>query len=145
MRMLAQALEWEDRLARNILPPDTLAKSLHAILSTAVDATVQEGITLGSGRVKRDQIFPLLDMISCMHDPYVLPSMKKAFRSQTMSELKKKFLGLLTQLCDACQTCLDSYSSTVGADVGPPVRDPAAMTTVAAQTALAMRVLKVRL
>lgn len=82
MRMLAQVLEWEDRLARNMVPGATLASSLKSILADPVKRTVQAGETLAEGRSKRDQIFPLVDMIATMHDPYVLPSMKKAFRAQ---------------------------------------------------------------
>jgi hypothetical protein len=143
MRMLAQVLEWEDRLARNILPAPNLPDALHAILSSVVDRTVTSGVTLATGRVKLEQIFPLLDMIACMHDPYVLPSMKKAFRSQAMSKLKEQFLGLLKQLCDACQNCVAAFSASVANDTSAPVKDTAALTTVAAQTAFAMRVLKV--
>lgn len=143
MRMLAQLLEWEDRLARNILPSPNLQDALHGILSSAVDRTVTTGATLASGRVKREQIFALLDMIACMHDPCVLPSMKKAFRSQAMTALKEQFLGLLKQLCSTCQNCIAAFSASVASDMGVLVKDTAVLTTVAAQTAFAMRVLKV--
>ena len=113
MRMLAKILEWEDRLARNMVPSSVLASTLHAILSDVVDKTVDAGATLAAGRVKREQIFPLLDMIATMHDPYVLPSMKKAFRAQTMAKLKDKFLALLSQLCDACENCMQVHAPSL--------------------------------
>ena len=146
MRTLAQILEWEDRLARNMVPAASLPTALHSILSGAVDRTVQTGVTLATGRVKREQIFPLVDMIATMHDPYVLPSMKKAFRAQTMAKLKDQFLGLLNQLCDACQNCVAAFSASVASEMGQVGKgDATALTTVAAQTAFAMRVLKVLL
>jgi Exo70 exocyst complex subunit len=145
MRMLAQVLEWEDRLARNMVPSSTLPATLHRILSGVVDRTVAAGATLATGRVKVEQIFPLLDMIATMHDPYVLPSMKKAFRARTMAELKDKFLALLEQLCAACHSCVQAFSASVAADVGQTSKDAMSLTTVAAQTAFAMRVLAVRM
>jgi hypothetical protein len=144
MRMLAQILEWEDRLARNMLPGKLLSESLQKILGDAVDHTVATGHTLATGRSNaRDQIFPLLDMIDCMHDPYVLPSMKKAFRSQTMSHLKHRFLQLLSKLCETCEECVKAFSASVGSDFGQTVKDVPSLTTVAGPTAFAMRVLKV--
>ena len=143
MRMLAQALEWEDRLARNMLPGDVLTESLQSILGDAVERTVSTGHKLAAGRADRDQIFPLLDMIVCMHDPYVLPSMKKAFRSQTMSHLKSRFLELLTELCSACESCIKAFTASLAGEALPIAKDGGAQTTIAAQTAFAMRVLKV--
>jgi hypothetical protein len=144
MRMLAQILEWEDRLARNMLPGKLLSDSLHRILGDSVDRTVTAGHTLAAGRTNaREQIFPLLDMIDCMHDPYVLPSMKKAFRSQTMSHLKERFLQLLSRLCETCDKCVKAFSASVATDSGPSVKDVMSLTTVAGPTAFAMRVLKV--
>lgn len=144
MRMLAQVLEWEDRLARNMLPGAVLTESLQSILGDTVERTVSTGHKLAAGRADREQIFPLLDMIVCMHDPYVLPSMKKAFRSQTMSHLKSRFLELLTELCGACESCVKAFTASLAGEPVPLAKDGGAQTTIAAQTAFAMRVLKVR-
>jgi Exo70 exocyst complex subunit len=144
MRMLAQVLRWESELAGNIVPETHLAQALDAILSGAVGNAVDAGHALAGGRVSPEKLFPLLHMISCMHDPFVLPCMKAAFRQPALRKAKDKFHALLAALCSAAQAAVHSFTASLTGDVAPARKEPAAVTTVSQQTAFALRFLKAR-
>lgn len=142
MRMLAQILRWESELASVIVPDTHLPQALDAILSAAVGGAVEAGHALAGGRASPEKLFPLLDMIACMHDPYVLPSMKAAFRQPALSASKDKFHALLAALCSAAQAAVHSFTASLTGDAAPARKEAAAVTTVSQQTAFALRFLK---
>lgn len=142
MRMLAQAMQWEMQLAHVMVPASVHSKAVEAILSTTAKNTIDTGYSLAGGRASPERLFPLLDGISCMHDPYVLPLMKLAFKEEALKHLKQKFHDLLGYQYEQAQHCVESFSASVSNNIVLR-KEVGNIVTVAQQTAFVMRVLKV--
>lgn len=143
MMMVAQLLHWEAELAHEIVPAGAVPRTLNAIVSATVNAVVDAGYALASGRPSPEKLFPLLDGIVCMHDPFVQPIMKQAFKVEALKPLKEKFHDLLAHLNLQARHCVDSFSAAIANNPAPLKRDTGANTTVAQQTAFVLRFLKV--
>lgn len=144
MMMVAQLLHWEAELAHEVVPAGAVPRTLNAIVSTTVNSVVDAGYALASGRASPERLFPLLDGIVCMHDPFVQPIMKQAFKVEALKPLKEKFHDLLAHLNLQARHCVESFSGAIVNNPAPLKKDGGANTTVAQQTAFVMRFLKVR-
>lgn len=144
MMMVAQLLQWEAELANEIVPAAAVPHTLNAIVSSTVNSVVDAGYALSSGRPNPDKLFPLLDGIVCMHNPFVQPIMKKAFKVEALKPLKEKFHDLLAHLNLQARHCVESFSAAI-VNPAPLKKETGANTTVAQQTAFVMRFLKVNL
>jgi hypothetical protein len=140
--MLAQAMQWETQLANVMLPESVKSQALETILSAAAKSTIETGYSLAGGRPSPERIFPLLDAIACMHDPYVLPLMKQAFKEESLKPLKQKLHDLLGYQYEQAQHCVESFSSSISANVVLR-KEVGNVVTVVQQTAVVLRVLKV--
>lgn len=140
--MLAQAMQWETQLASVMLPESVYFKALESILSATAKNTIDTGYSLSGGRASPERLFPLLDAIVCMHDPYVLPMMKQAFKQESLKHLKQQFHDLLGHQYEQAQHCVESFSASISSNIDLR-KEVGHMVTVAQQTAFVMRVLKV--
>ena len=143
MKMVAQLLHWEAELANEVVPSGAVPRTLNAIVSTTVKSVVDAGYALASARASPEKLFPLLDGIVCMHDPFVQPIMKQAFKVEALKPLKEKFHDLLGHLNVQARHCVESFSAAIVSNPAPLKKDAGTNTTVAQQTAFVMRFLKV--
>lgn len=142
MRMLAQLLDWESQLAAALLPEAVQAAALNRVLIGAVESTVATGHQLISGRLQPERLFLVLDLIACMRAPNVMPAMKKALNRPALVPLKDNFNGLLSTLNTVAKQLADAFLDDVANNPSVLPKDVSEATTVAPQTAVALRFLK---
>jgi hypothetical protein len=77
-----------------------------------------------------------------MHDPYVLPMMKQAFKEESLKHLKQELHDLLGYQYEQTQHCVESFSASISSSIVLR-KEVGNVVTVAQQTAIVLRVLKV--